>query len=156
MFRNNTCGNLNIEYLNQNVVLCGWIQRIRDKGGVIWIDLRDRYGITQLLFNMETNSNLCEKARKLGREFVVQAKGVVRERSNKNLRMPTGEIEIGVEELNILNRSELPPFTIEDETDGGEELRMKYRYLDLRRIPVKEISYFATVLPRRSGSTWIQ
>jgi len=121
----------------QDVILCGWIQKSRDLGGMTFVDLRDRYGITQLVFNMETNRDLCEKARKLGREFVIQAKGKVKERSNKNLKMSTGEIEIEVDELNILNRSELPPFTIEDETDGGEELRMKYRYLDLRRNPVK-------------------
>ena len=121
----------------QEIILCGWIQKSRDLGGMTFVDLRDRYGITQLVFNMETNRELCEKARKLGREFVVQAKGTVRERSNKNLKMATGEIEIDVNELNILNRSEIPPFTIEEETDGGEELRMKYRYLDLRRNSVK-------------------
>ena len=121
----------------QEIILCGWIQKSRDLGGMTFVDLRDRYGITQLVFNMETNKDLCEKARKLGREFVVQAKGTVRERSNKNLKMATGEIEIDVNELNILNRSEIPPFTIEEETDGGEELRMKYRYLDLRRNSVK-------------------
>ena len=137
MYRTNTCGELNIKDTGKDVILCGWIQKSRDLGGMTFIDLRDRYGITQLVFNMETNSELCEKARKLGREFVVQAKGIVRERSNKNLKMPTGEIEIEVKELNILNKSEIPPFTIEEETDGGEELRMKYRYLDLRRAPVK-------------------
>jgi len=121
----------------QNVVLCGWVQKSRDLGGMTFVDLRDRYGITQLVFNMETNKELCEKARKLGREFVVQVEGKVRERSNKNLKMFTGEIEIEVIKLNILNRSEVPPFTIEEETDGGEELRMKYRYLDLRRNSVK-------------------
>ena len=121
----------------KEIILCGWIQKSRDLGGMTFVDLRDRYGITQLVFNMETNRELCEKARKLGREFVVQAKGTVRERSNKNLKMATGEIEIDVNELNILNRSEIPPFTIEEETDGGEELRMKYRYLDLRRNSVK-------------------
>ena len=136
MYRTNTCGELNMNNAGQDVILCGWIQKSRDLGGMTFIDLRDRYGITQLVFNMETE-DLCEQARKLGREFVVQAKGKVRERSNKNLKMPTGEIEIEVDELNILNRSELPPFTIEDETDGGEELRMKYRYLDLRRNTVK-------------------
>jgi aspartyl-tRNA synthetase len=138
MYRTHTCGELTIKDEGLNVTLSGWVQKSRDLGGMTFVDLRDRYGITQLVFNMETNSELCEKARKLGREFVVQTIGTVRERSNKNLRMPTGEIEIEVEELNILNRSELPPFTIEDETDGGEELRMKYRYLDLRRAPVKE------------------
>jgi aspartyl-tRNA synthetase len=137
MYRTNTCGELNIESTGKEVILCGWVQKSRDLGGMTFVDLRDRYGITQLVFNMEVNSLLCEKARKLGREFVIQAKGKVRERSNKNPRIPTGEIEIDVTELNILNRSEIPPFTIEEETDGGEELRMKYRYLDLRRNSVK-------------------
>lgn len=137
MYRTNTCGELSITNAGQEVTICGWVQKSRDLGGMTFVDLRDRYGITQLVFNMENNKELCEKARKLGREFVIQAKGKVRERSNKNLKMPTGEIEIEVGELNILNKSELPPFTIEDETDGGEELRMKYRYLDLRRSPVK-------------------
>ena len=137
MYRTNTCGELNMNNAGQEIILCGWIQKSRDLGGMTFVDLRDRYGITQLVFNMETNRELCEKARKLGREFVVQAKGTVRERSNKNLKMATGEIEIDVNELNILNRSEIPPFTIEEETDGGEELRMKYRYLDLRRNSVK-------------------
>ena len=137
MYRSNTCGELNMNNINQEVILCGWIQKSRDLGGMTFVDLRDRYGITQLVFNMETNRELCEKARKLGREFVVQATGKVTERSNKNPKMFTGDIEIEVKELNILNRSEIPPFTIEDETDGGEELRMKYRYLDLRRTSVK-------------------
>lgn len=137
MYRTNTCGELNINDAGKTVTLCGWIQKSRDLGGMTFIDLRDRYGITQLVFNMEVNGDLCEKARKLGREYVVQAAGTVRERSNKNPKMPTGDIEIDVTDLNILNKSELPPFTIEDETDGGEELRMKYRYLDLRRAPVK-------------------
>jgi aspartyl-tRNA synthetase len=137
MYRTNTCGELNLTNEGQETILCGWIQKSRDLGGMTFVDLRDRYGITQLVFNMETDRELCEQARKLGREFVVQAKGKVRERSNKNLKMFTGEIEIVVEELKILNRSEIPPFTIEEETDGGEELRMKYRYLDLRRATVK-------------------
>jgi aspartyl-tRNA synthetase, bacterial type len=137
MYRTNTCGELNMSNAGQEIILCGWIQKLRNLGGMTFVDLRDRYGITQLVFNMETNKELCEKARKLGREFVVQVKGKVRERSNKNLKMSTGEIEIDVNELNILNKSEIPPFTIEEETDGGEELRMKYRYLDLRRNSVK-------------------
>jgi len=137
MYRTFTCGELNIEFEGKEVVLCGWVHKSRDLGGMTFCDLRDRYGITQLVFNMEVNSALCEQARKLGREFVIQAKGKVRERSNKNPRIPTGDIEIDVTELNILNRSETPPFTIEDETDGGDELRMKYRYLDLRRNIVK-------------------
>ena len=137
MYRTNTCGELNINNAGQETLLCGWVQKSRDLGGMTFVDLRDRYGITQLVFNMETNRDLCEQARRLGREFVVQAKGKVRERSNKNLKMFTGEIEIDVEAFKILNRSEIPPFTIEEETDGGEELRMKYRYLDLRRATVK-------------------
>jgi aspartyl-tRNA synthetase len=137
MYRTHTCGELGIGHTGKEVVLCGWVQKSRDLGGMTFVDLRDRYGITQLVFNMETNKDLCEKARKLGREFVVQAKGIIRERSNKNLKIATGEIEIDVLEMNILNRSDVPPFTIEEETDGGEELRMKYRYLDLRRSSVK-------------------
>ncbi len=138
MYRTHTCGELSMKNTEQDVVLCGWVQKSRDLGGMTFVDLRDRYGLTQLVFNMDTNIGLCEKARKLGREFVIQVKGKVRERSNKNLKMPTGEIEIDVCELNILNRSEIPPFTIEEDTDGGEELRMKYRYLDLRRNSVKK------------------
>jgi aspartyl-tRNA synthetase len=137
MYRTHTCGELTIKDAGKDVTLCGWIQKSRELGGMTFVDLRDRYGITQLVFNMETNPELCREARKLGREFVVKAKGKVRERSNKNLKIPTGEIEIEVSGLDVLNKSELPPFTIEDETDGGEELRMKYRYLDLRRNPVK-------------------
>lgn len=137
MYRTNTCGELSINDVGSNVTLCGWVQKSRDLGGMTFVDLRDRYGITQLVFNLELNSELCRKARKLGREYVIQAKGIVRERSNKNPKLATGDIEIEVSELNILNASELPPFTIEDETDGGEELRMKYRYLDLRRSIVK-------------------
>ncbi len=137
MYRTHTCGELNMNYTGKEVILCGWVQKSRDLGGMTFVDLRDRYGLTQLVFNMETNRELCEKARKLGREFVVQAKGRVRERSNKNLKISTGEIEIDVTEVNILNRSEIPPFTIEEDTDGGEDIRMKYRYLDLRRTSVK-------------------
>ena len=137
MYRTHTCGELTLKDEGKSVILCGWLQKSRDLGGMTFIDLRDRYGITQLVFNMETNPILCEQARRLGREFVIRAEGKVRERSNKNLKIPTGEIEIEVSSLDILNKSELPPFTIEEETDGGEELRMKYRYLDLRRAPVK-------------------
>ena len=133
MLRTHTCGELNISNVNQQVSLCGWIQKSRDLGGMTFIDLRDRYGITQLVFNMETNASLCESARKLNREFVLKATGTVAERSNKNPKMSTGDIEIIVENFEILNESKLPPFTIEDNTDGGDELRMKYRYLDLRR-----------------------
>lgn len=137
MLRTHTCGELNMQHINHEVTLSGWVQKSRDLGGMTFVDLRDRYGITQLVFNMETNAALCQKARKLGREFVITAVGKVAERSNKNLKIPTGEIEILVEQFDILNASAIPPFTIEDETDGGEELRMKYRYLDLRRNPVK-------------------
>lgn len=133
MLRTHTCGELNINDKGKKVTLCGWIQRSRDLGGLTFIDLRDRYGITQLVFNMDVNSGLCQKARELGREYVISVNGAVAERSNKNPKMPTGDIEIMVEELNILNTSKIPPFTIEDNTDGGDELRMKYRYLDLRR-----------------------
>jgi len=137
MYRTHTCGELTIKNVGQHVMLAGWIQRIRNLGGMTFIDLRDRYGITQLVFNMEKNARLCEEARSLGREYVIQIKGQVAERENKNPKLFTGDIEILVEELNIINPSAIPPFTIEDETDGGEELRMKYRYLDLRRNPLK-------------------
>jgi aspartyl-tRNA synthetase len=122
-----------MENAGQTVTLCGWVQRVREMGGLTFIDLRDRYGITQLVFNMEINPSLCEDARQLGREFVLSATGKIAERSNKNPKMETGDIEILVDRLTILNTSKIPPFTIEDNTDGGEELRMKYRYLDLRR-----------------------
>ena len=138
MLRTHNCGELRLTDKGQKITLSGWVQKSRDLGGMTFIDLRDRYGMTQLAFNMETNATLCEEARKLGREFVIQIEGVVEERSNKNPKMPTGDIEIIVEKINILNKSKIPPFTIEDETDGGEELRMKYRYLDLRRNVVKE------------------
>jgi aspartyl-tRNA synthetase len=137
MYRTHTCGELTLKHIDINVTLCGWVQKSRDLGGMTFVDVRDRYGITQLVFNMEANPELCEQARRLGREYVIQASGKVRERSNKNPKMPTGDIEIEVTGLTILNKSELPPFTIEDESDGGEELRMKFRYLDLRRNPVK-------------------
>ncbi len=137
MLRTHTCGELNLSNINQEVTLSGWVQRSRDLGGMTFVDLRDRYGLTQLVFNMETNSILCEQARKLGREFVVSITGIVSERSNKNLKMQTGEIEITVNHIEILNQAKIPPFTIEDNTDGGDELRMKYRYLDLRRNPVR-------------------
>lgn len=137
MLRSHTCGELTIKNVGQTVTLCGWLARSRDLGGMTFIDLRDRYGITQLVFNMETNKELCEQARKLGREFVLKATGKVAERTSKNLKMPTGEIEIIVDKLEILNESKTPPFTIEDDTDGGDELRMKYRYLDLRRTPLR-------------------
>lgn len=139
MYRTHTCGELNESNIGQKVILAGWIQTIRDKGFVTWIDLRDRYGITQLVFDEQrTDKDLIEKARKLGREYVIQVSGTVIERSSKNPNISTGSIEILVEKLSILNESLVPPFTIEDDTDGGEEIRMKYRYLDIRRNPVKD------------------
>ncbi len=138
MYRSHSCGELRLADVNKEVTLSGWVQRVRNLGGMTFVDLRDRYGITQLAFNMETNAELCEAARKLGREFVIQVVGSVIERSSKNKELPTGEIEIQVSKLNILNKSEVPPFTIEDNTDGGDELRMKYRYLDLRRSAVRK------------------
>ncbi|MDO7613962.1 MAG: aspartate--tRNA ligase [Crocinitomicaceae bacterium] len=138
MYRTHNCGKLRSEHIGQTVTLSGWIQKSRDLGGMTFIDLRDRYGITQLVFNMETESSLCEKARKLGREFVIQIEGNVIERSSKNKNMATGDVEIEVSTLRILNEAKTPPFTIEDDTDGGDELRMQYRYLDLRRNPVQE------------------
>lgn len=138
MLRSHTCGELRIENVNETITLSGWVQKSRDLGGMTFVDMRDRYGITQVVFNMETNAALCEQARKLGREFVISLKGTVAERSNKNGKMATGEVEIFAEELVILNKAKLPPFTIEDDTDGGEEIRMKYRYLDLRRAPLRK------------------
>lgn len=137
MFRTHTCGELREANIGQSVTLAGWVQKSRDLGGMTFVDLRDRYGVTQLTFNMEEHAALCEKARKLGREFVVQIVGTVIERSSKNSNMATGDIEILVSELKILNAAKTPPFTIEDDTDGGEELRAQYRYLDLRRKPVQ-------------------
>ncbi|MEL7123175.1 MAG: amino acid--tRNA ligase-related protein, partial [Bacteroidota bacterium] len=147
MYRTHNCGELRIENVNQEVSLSGWVQKVRDKGFMMWIDLRDRYGITQLIFNEEkTDKAVFDLARTLGREFVVQVKGTVIERSSKNDKIPTGAIEIEVSELNILNAAELPPFTIEDDTDGGDDLRMKYRYLDLRRRPVQNNIIFRGML----------
>ena len=138
MYRTNTCGELRLSDAGKVVTLAGWVQRSRKMGGMTFVDLRDRYGITQLVFNNETNAELCEAANHLGREYVIQAEGVVSERSNKNANMPTGDIEIIVDRLTVLNKSEVPPFTIEDNTDGGDDLRMKYRYLDLRRNAVRK------------------
>lgn len=137
MFRTKTCGELRFADVKQQVTLAGWVQRSRKMGGMTFIDIRDRYGITQLVFNQETNEELCERANHLGREYVIQVKGIVSERSNKNTNIPTGAIEILVESLKILNQAKTPPFTIEDNTDGGDELRMKYRYLDLRRNSIR-------------------
>ncbi|MBT8307691.1 MAG: aspartate--tRNA ligase [Maribacter sp.] len=139
MYRSHSCGELRESHINNEVTLAGWVQKTRDKGFVVWVDLRDRYGITQLIFDEERSSKeLLEQARNLGREFVLQVKGKVIERTSKNSNIPTGDIEVLVQELNLLNPSKTPPFTIEDQTDGGEDLRMKYRYLDIRRNPVKE------------------
>jgi aspartyl-tRNA synthetase len=137
MFRTQTCGELRLANIGQQVTLAGWVQKTRKMGGMTFVDIRDRYGVTQLVFNQEVNADLCEKANRLGREFVIQIKGQVAERSSKNANIDTGEIEIIVADLVILNESETPPFTIEDNTDGGDDIRMKYRYLDLRRNAVR-------------------
>lgn len=143
MYRSHTCGELRNADINKEVTLSGWVQKSRDKGFMIWVDLRDRYGITQLIFDeSRTDAAVMQLARSLGREFVIQAKGIVVERESKNPNLPTGDIEVLVSELTILNESALPPFTIEDETDGGEDIRMKYRYLDIRRNPVKNSLLF--------------
>lgn len=137
MLRTNTCGELNMSHVGQKVTLCGWIQKMRKLGGMTFIDLRDRYGITQLAFNSETHEELAKKVEKMGREWVLKVTGTVTERYSKNKNIPTGDIELIVDEIDVLNESATPPFTIEDESDGGDELRLKYRYLDLRRNPVK-------------------
>ena len=138
MFRTVTCGELRIADVNKSVTLAGWVQRVRKMGGMTFVDLRDRYGITQLVFSQDTNKDVYDIANELGREFVIQAKGTVSERSNPNKNIPTGDVEILVAELNVLNKSLVPPFTIEDNTDGGDDLRMVYRYLDLRRTAVRK------------------
>lgn len=138
MYRDTTCGELRLADANKKVKLAGWVQRLRRMGGMTFMDLRDRYGLTQVVFSSDVNPELCEKADKLGREFVVQVTGTVNERSNKNANLPTGEVEIIAEDIKVLNTSEIPPFTIEDDTDGGDDLRMKYRYLDLRRPCVRK------------------
>lgn len=137
MFRTHTCGELSAKNTGEKVTLAGWVQHLRDLGQMVFIDLRDRYGVTQLAFNEKSAAGLMEAAKKLGREYVVQAEGTVIERASKNPSNPTGEVELFVEKLTVLNESEVPPFTIEDESDGGDDLRMKYRYLDIRRNPVK-------------------
>ena len=133
MYRSNTCGELRLKDAGQKVTLAGWVQRIRNMGGMTFIDLRDRYGITQIVFNNETDAALCERANKLGREYVVQIEGEVSERYSKNPHLATGEIELIATDFKVLSPSKLPPFTIEEDTDGGDDLRMRYRYLDLRR-----------------------
>ena len=152
MYRSHTCGELRISDVNKQVTLAGWIQRSRKMGGMTFIDLRDRYGITQLVFNEEVNADLCEQANHLGREYVIQVNGTVSERYSKNSNMPTGDIEIIVSHLNVLNSAMTPPFTIEDNTDGGDDIRMKYRYLDLRRTPVRsniELRHKMTIAVRK-------
>jgi len=146
MYRTHNCGELRMEHVGTAVTLSGWVQKARDLGGMTFIDVRDRYGITQLVFNMDDNNELCESARKVGREDVIKIEGTVRERSSKNPNRSTGDIEIDVKTLSILNQSNLPPFMIEDETDGGDDLRMKYRYLDIRRNPVKNNLIFRSKL----------
>lgn len=152
MYRSHTCGELRISDVNKQVTLAGWVQRSRKMGGMTFIDLRDRYGITQLVFNEEVDAALCESANRLGREFVIQITGTVNERFSKNANIPTGDIEIIVSELNVLNAALTPPFTIEDNTDGGDDIRMKYRYLDLRRPSVRrnlELRHRMTIEVRR-------
>ena len=143
MLRSHHCGALSSKNIGEEVILSGWVQKTRDLGGMTFVDLRDRYGITQLAFNMESNADLCSAARKLGREFVIQVKGVVIERSSKNAKIATGDIEIEVNQLEVLNSSKTPPFTIENETDGGDDLRMQYRYLDT-------VSYTHLTLPTKA------
>ena len=138
MYRTNTCGELRLSDAGKQVTLAGWVQRTRKMGGMTFVDLRDRYGLTQLVFNEADNEELCARANKLGREFCIQVKGVVSERESKNAKIPTGDIEILAKELNVLSESLTPPFTIEDESDGGDDIRMKYRYLDLRRPVVRK------------------
>ncbi len=143
MYRSHNCGELRIADINKEVTLAGWVQKSRDKGFMIWVDLRDRYGITQLIFDeSRTDADIMQRAKSLGREFVIQIKGTVIERESKNAHIPTGEVEVLVKELTVLNEAQIPPFTIEDETDGGEDLRMRYRYLDIRRNPVKNSLLF--------------
>ncbi|WP_290458479.1 OB-fold nucleic acid binding domain-containing protein, partial [Muribaculum intestinale] len=152
MYRTKTCGELRLADAGQTVTISGWVQRIRKMGGMTFVDIRDRYGITQVVFNNEVDAALCEEANHLGREFVVQITGKVAERYAKNPEMPTGDIEIEAQTLTVLNRSEVPPFTIEDESDGGDDIRMKYRYLDLRRPCVRaniELRHRMTMEVRR-------
>ena len=138
MHRTHTCGELRANHAGETITLSGWVQRTRDLGGMTFVDIRDRYGLTQLAFNMDSNESLCLRARKLGREFVIKVTGTVKIRESKNAQMPTGDVEIEVTTFDVLNASKTPPFTIEDQTDGGDDLRMQYRYLDLRRKPVQE------------------
>lgn len=146
MYRSHNCGELRMDQVGEKVTLSGWVQKARDLGGLTFVDLRDRYGITQLVFNMDEDAQLCEEARKLGREYVIQVEGSVRERSSKNAQRATGDIEIDVQKLTVLNASKTPPFTIENDTDGGDDLRMKYRYLDIRRDAVRDNLIFRSNL----------
>ena len=151
MYRTKTCGELRLTDAGLEVTLAGWVQRTRKMGGMTFVDLRDRYGLTQLVFDESDDAQLTERANKLGREYCIQVKGTVRERESKNPKMPTGDIEIVATELNILSESVTPPFTIEDQTDGGDDIRMKYRYLDLRRNAVRknlELRHRMTILIR--------
>ena len=151
MYRTNTCGELRLTDAGKEVTLAGWVQRVRKMGGMTFVDVRDRYGITQIVFNESVDADLCAMANKLGREYCIQIKGVVSERQSKNPKMPTGDIEILAKQLNILSESITPPFTIEDNTDGGDDIRMKYRYLDLRRSAVRknlELRHRMTILIR--------
>ena len=151
MYRTNTCGELRIADTGKNVTLAGWVQRVRRMGGMCFIDLRDRYGITQLVFDEAENKELCDKANKLGREYCIQVMGKVNERESKNANLSTGDIELIVKQLNVLSESDTPPFTIEENTDGGDDIRMKYRYLDLRRPNVRknlELRHKMTILIR--------
>lgn len=152
MFRSNTCGELRLTDAGKEVILAGWVQRVRKMGGLTFVDLRDRYGITQVVCDSSSDAALTESANHLGREFVVQVKGKVAERTAKNPNIPTGDIEIIADSIKVLNTSEVPPFTIEDDTDGGDDLRMRYRYLDLRRAPVRrnlELRHRMTMEVRR-------
>lgn len=151
MYRTNTCGELRLSDAGREVTLAGWVQRTRKMGGMTFVDLRDRYGITQLVFNEAVDAALCEEANKLGREYCVQVTGTVSERESKNAKIPTGDIEILAKSLSVLSPSATPPFTIEDNTDGGDDIRMKYRYLDLRRAAVRknlELRHRMTILIR--------
>ena len=152
MYRTKTCGELRLSDVGSHVTLAGWVQRIRKMGAMTFVDLRDRYGLTQIVFNVENDAALTEAANHLGREYVIQISGTVAERTSKNPHLPTGDIEIVADELRVLNASEVPPFTIEDDTDGGDDLRMRYRYLDLRRAPVRyniELRHRMTMEVRR-------
>ena len=151
MYRTNTCGELRLQDAGKQVTLAGWVQRTRKMGGMTFVDVRDRYGITQIVFDESKDADLCARANKLGREFCVQITGEVSERESKNAKMPTGDIEILASQLNVLSESITPPFTIEDNSDGGDDIRMKYRYLDLRRTPVRqnlELRHRMTILIR--------